>query len=131
MTKRYIWRAGTEPHTNIGFLPGLLIVGAVSALAMIASSFFHLRTNWEDALLLTVVLFGALILSLRPAWRRRQLWRDLGLALGVHLLFVSLAVDILSANVRTLGGAFRTIVVMVWYLFLLAILWHRNVFATR
>ena len=131
MTRRYIWRAGTEPNTEIGFWTGLLIVGAAGALAMVASSFFHLKTNWEDALLLTVVLFGALILVLRPAWRRWQLWRDLGLALAVHLFLVSLAVEILSVDGRTLGGPLRTAAVMIWGLFLLAILWRRSVFVPR
>jgi len=131
MTRRYIWRAGTESNTEIQFWPGLLFVGAAGALAMVGSSFLHLKANWEDALFLTVVLFGGLILALRPAWRRWQLWRDLGLALAVHLFLVSLAVEILSVDGRTLGGPLRTAAVMIWGLFLLAILWRRNVFVPR
>jgi hypothetical protein len=131
MTRRYNWRAGLEPNTEIGFWPGLLIVGAAGALAMAVGSFSHLKTNWEDALFLTVVLFGAMILVLRPAWRRWQLWRDLGVALAVHLFLVSVAVGILSANGRTLGGPFRTIAVLLWCVLLLDILWRRNGFAPR
>jgi hypothetical protein len=103
-------------------------VGIAGTLALVASSYLQLKTNWEDALFLTVVLFGALILALRPAWRRWQLWRDLGLALAGHLFLLSLAVEILSANGRTLGGPLRTAAVMIWGLFLLAILWRRNIF---
>ena len=127
MGRRIRWRPGVERKADVGFWPGMAAAGLLGLAAISASWLLHLNTNWEDALTLTAVLFACLVLALRPAWHRWQLWKDLAVALVVHLFLVSLAVKLLTANGRTMGGPIRTLVVLGWGTILLAILWRRNV----
>ena len=127
MTNKVRYRVGFDRKAEFGFWTGLLIVAGGGGAAAAAGFLLRLNRNWEDALFLTVVLFVTLTLVLRPAWRRKQLWRDLAVALAVHVCALTLVVQALTANGRTMGGPLRTLVVLVWALFLLAVLWRRKV----
>ena len=126
VTKR-AWRTKTMGNSEFGFWRGLLVVGAILVVGLTASNAIHLNPNWQDGLITTTVLFSSLTLALRPAWHRLALWKDMLAALAVHLLALSVIVHAVTANAMRMGGPIRTITVIVEGLFLLSILWRRNV----
>ena len=112
---------------ELGFWSGLFVVGVAGVATLIVTSAFRLDENWKDAIYTTAVMFSALILALRPAWPSPALWRDLSVALAVHLILLSLIVRLFDANRLEMGGAWRTVAALAEGLFLLVILWRRNI----
>lgn len=117
--------------SEFGFWSGLAIVAAIAAVVWALSTLFSLGPTWEDALFTTAVIFSALIILLRPAWSSRAFWRDLAAALAAHLFFLTILVRVFVANSIRMGGPWRTVVAMIECLFLLSILWRRNVSVRR
>lgn len=106
---------------------GLLVVFLIGIVGWLVSSKFQVSPNWEDALILTLVLFSSLAISLRPAWSNPLLWRDLTVAFVLHALILAAIVEIFIANSMKIKGFERTIVVVVEGIIILSILWRRNI----
>jgi len=113
--------------SEFGFWSGLAIVAVIAAMVWALSTLFSLGPTWEDALFTTAVIFSALILTLRPAWSSRALWRDLAAALAAHLFFLNIVVRVFVANSIKMGGPWRTLAAIVEGILILSILWRRNV----
>ncbi len=114
-------------NSETGFWKGLLVIATLMSLAWIAVYLLRLSTNWEDGVVTTAVLFSALTLALRPAWPSARLWRDMSVALALHWLVLAAIVQVLTSNSIRMGGPLRTIAVIVEGVFLLSVLWRRNV----
>lgn len=81
-------------RNGIRVLDWLILLGAL-ALTVMASEKIGLPDQWQDGAVYTVVMFAAIILSLRPAWNRAALWKGLALVFTGHLVVVLIAVQAL------------------------------------
>jgi len=71
-----------------------LVLG-LTAVAILVSEVSGLRSEWEDAIVLTVAVFTVVITTLRPAWGRVVFWKNLALAFSVHAILVLMALQVL------------------------------------
>lgn len=72
---------------------GLPIGLTVAGIAV--SEAVGLRAEWEDLIVLTIVVFTVLITSLRSFWSLVAFWRNLAFLFAGHLLAVLIAVQLL------------------------------------
>jgi hypothetical protein len=75
----------------------------------------------------TAVLFTALVMALRPAWRRLRLWIDLGILFAVHVAIVLSLVDLLGSYSIRLNWVIALPIVAIELLLFLGFLCRRNV----
>jgi hypothetical protein len=75
-------------------LEWVILLGA-TALAIAVSKVVGLPHQWQDGAVYTVVVFAAVILSFRRAWRRAAFWRSLAFIFAGHIIVVLVAVQAL------------------------------------
>jgi hypothetical protein len=63
----------------------LVIVIGLLIAAIAISEGVGLQQKWEDGVTYTVVLFGILIVVLRPAWGRPRFWQNVVLLFALHV----------------------------------------------
>ncbi len=83
--------------------------------------------NVARAMVYTIGLFGALVMALRPAWRRLRLWTDLAIWFFLHAVLVVLPVKLLDSHSLRLNWAVALPLVAPEFLLFLSLLWRRNV----
>lgn len=105
----------------------MLLVGVAGLCAWLVAHAARLTGNSEDAVVVTGVIFGAIILALRPAWCRVRFWRDLCVAFLVHVCLLAMLVQILRTRAITVGGPFETICAIVEAIAIASVLWRRHV----
>jgi len=81
-----------------------IVVFGVTAITVAVAEGAGVPPKWGNASVLTVILFVAVILSLRPAWGRAVFWLTLVALFSIHTLVVCLATSALPANSRGLRG---------------------------
>ena|SRR5664279_4318320 len=127
MSTKATWKDKPVPSSDFGFWRGLAIIAAVAGGTWALSVIFSIGPAWEDGLYTTAVLFSPLMMALRPAWSSLAFWRDFFVALGVHTIFLAIIIQVLVSNSLKMGGPWRTLAVIIEGIFLLSILWRRNV----
>ncbi len=127
MSTKATWKIKAIPPSEFGFWHGLAIIAVVAGAVWALSVVFSFGPVWEDGLYTTAVLFSALMMALRPAWSNRAFWRDFVVALAIHTVFLAIVVEVFIWNSLRMGGPWRTLVAVVEGIFLLSILWRRNV----
>ncbi len=73
-----------------------IIFLGLSTGAVAASEVIGMNQLWEDGVVYTVVLFTAILLTLRPAWGRESFWRNVMLIFAGHMVAVVVVVQELS-----------------------------------
>ena len=85
-----------------------------------------LSDNVAHATAYSVIVFVLLAISLRPAWRRIQLWADLLILLVLHSILLLLLVNFLDTHSVRLNWALAMPFVLFEGFLALAVLWRRN-----
>jgi len=98
----------------------------LAAITVAISKVADLTQNWQDAAVYTVILFVALILALRPAWRHKIFWEGLVVIFVLHVLAVIVLEQSFPSVVRGLHGLPSTIVLMAEGLLIAGILWKKS-----
>ena len=124
-------KIGSPAKSEFGFWTVLAAAGVIGGAVWAVATWLSLGPNLEDGLYTTAGLFTIVILVLRPAWSSRAFWRDLIIALAAHLFFLAILLQVFAANAIRMGGPWRTLGAMIECLFLLSILWRRNVSGRR
>ncbi|HEV2114121.1 MAG TPA: hypothetical protein VGR50_08210 [Terriglobales bacterium] len=115
-------------HNNLGprHLPkwptGVLVVGLTVAAGFIEEH-FEVRAGWFAVTEYIAMLFGAIVLSFRPAWGRRKFWSTLGVLFGLHALVGLLLLLVVPGWLHALGS-FLTVIFVSDSLLTMAILWR-------
>ena len=58
----------------------------LSTCAIVVSEVIGLKELWRDGVVYTVVVFAAVLTTLRPAWRRASFWSSLAFIFVFHLV---------------------------------------------
>jgi hypothetical protein len=61
----------------------------LSAGAIATSELIGLNQVWEDGVVYTVVVFAAILTTLRPGWELKSFWKSLALIFTGHTSFCS------------------------------------------
>lgn len=102
----------------------VILLGALG-LVITASEAIGLKHEWQDGAVYTVVLFTAIILSLRPGWGRASFWKSLALIFSGHIVLVMLAVQALPPRRFGFPKLLLIPIGAVEGLFILGFLWRR------
>ena len=106
----------------------LVIFGVGLGLLAGWMSDLHLLTeNTATAAAYTTAVFACLALALRPAWRKLRLWADLAILLMLHVALGLPLVTFLNSHSVRLNWGIALPFVAIEFLFLLGLLWRRNV----
>ena len=95
-----------------------------AAAAIALTEITNLTNKWGDALVYSIILFGTVIIVLRPAWGRVGFWRNLLLLAGLHTLFIVVAVKLLPTGIQRLPWLVLTGLGMLEAVLLGSILWR-------
>jgi hypothetical protein len=106
----------------------LVAIAAVMGLlaAWLADS-HYMSENTATTATYTVIVFAALMMALRPAWRRLRLWFDLLLLFVIHFALALRLAQFLNSHSIRLTWALALPFVAVEFLLFLGLLWRRNV----
>jgi hypothetical protein len=63
-------------------------LNSATVAAVVISKLENPSPKWEHALVYTVILFGAVLIQLRPAWRKAIFWAALASVFLVHTLAI-------------------------------------------
>jgi hypothetical protein len=74
----------------------LAIFWGLSICAVAVSEVVGLTPLWRDGVIYTVVVFAAVLTSLRPPWRRSEFWESLAAVFIGHTLILFWAVLVLQ-----------------------------------
>jgi hypothetical protein len=109
---------------------GWIVVAIAAGMGLLATwlADSHLLSdNMAKATTYTVIVFASLVIALRPAWRRLQLWGDLVTLLVLHVVLVLPLVNLLDTHSIRLNWAIALPFVAFELLLFLGLLWRRNV----
>ncbi len=102
-----------------------IVLFGLTGLALGLAEYSGLDGKWGDAIVYTVVVFGAVILVLRPAWGRTSLWTGVPALLFLHTIVLLFGLQLLPAGLRRLPWIILTGIGMLEALLLASILWKR------
>jgi hypothetical protein len=103
---------------------GLLI--GLTAAAILISEASGLRAEWEDVMVLTVVVFAVLITSLRSAWGLVAFWRYLALFFAAHVLVILVTMQVLPERRFGIPKLLLTAAGVAETFFIGAMLWKKT-----
>jgi hypothetical protein len=98
-----------------------LLVCAVAAVEVIG-----LKQPWKDGVVYTVVLFAAIVTSLRPAWSRKSFWTSLAVILAGHMIVLVVVLQSLPPRRFGIPKLMLIPVGAIEGVFILGILWKRT-----
>ena len=97
----------------------------LSACAVAASEVIGLKQLWEDGVVYTVVLFAAIVTSLRPAWGRKSFWTSLALIFTGHTIVLVVVLQALPPRRFGIPKLLLIPLGAIEGVFILGILWKR------
>ena len=109
---------------------GWILIAFAAVMGLLAAwlaDSHYLRENLAKAATYTVIVFACLIMALRSAWRRLRLWVDLVVLLLLHVALILRLASFLDSHSIRLTWALALPFVAVEFLFILGLLWRRNV----
>ena len=65
-----------------------VIFWGLTACGVAAAEMMGINQVWSDGVLYTVILFAAVVSSLRPAWGRKSFWTSLALIFAGHTIIM-------------------------------------------
>lgn len=98
----------------------------VGALAVATTEFVGVGQKWEHAIVYTILVFTAVIVALRPAWRRKTFWQNLLLVFLLHILAVAVIEQSLPPGSEGPHGLPLTAAGMVEGVLIVGVLWKRS-----
>ena len=102
-----------------------VIFAGLSACAVAASEVIGLKQLWEDGLVYTVVLFAAIVTSLRPAWGRKSFWTSLALIFTGHTIVLLVVLQALPPRRFGIPKLLLVPLGSIESVFIAGILWKR------
>jgi hypothetical protein len=109
-------------HKHFTVFEWAVIIG-FAAVAIVVADLLGLHDKWNDVFVYTVVLFGVVLLALRPAWGRRTFWTNAIVALSLHLVAVIIVVQALPVSMARLPWLVLIGIGMLEGLLLAGLLW--------
>jgi hypothetical protein len=97
----------------------------LSICAVLASEMIGLKQLWEDGVVYTVVLFGAIGTALRPAWGRKSFWASLALIFAGHVIVLLVVLQALPPRRFGIPKLLLIPVGAIEGVLILGVLWKR------
>lgn len=104
----------------------VFVAGGLGLVGIWASDSGLVSVNEAKATVFTLVVFIALAMALRTAWRRPRLWADLLIALALHVAFFLPIINLLDSRSVRLNWIMALPVVLMEFLLLLGLLWRKH-----
>jgi len=103
---------------------GLLI--GLTAAAVLVAEVGGLRAEWEDAIVLTVIVFTIPITSFRSAWGLAAFWKNVALLFAAHSLVVLVVLQILPERRFGVPKLLLTVVGVAETVLIGTVLWKKT-----
>lgn len=108
---------------------GWILVAIAAGMGLLSAwlaDSHQLNENMAKAATYTVIVFAALVMALRPAWRRLRLWVDLLVLFVLHVALGLLLVNFFDSHSIRLSWVLALPFVGLELLLFLGLLWRRN-----
>ena len=103
----------------------LVIFWGLSICVVAASELIGLKQLWKDGVVYTVVLFAAIVTSVRPAWGRKSFWTSLALIFTGHTILLLVVLQALPPRRFGIPKLLLIPVGAIEGVFILGMLWKR------
>jgi hypothetical protein len=113
----------TGGQNFLTFWEGVVIFGLMAGTIAITKA-VGVAPEWETACVYTVIVFGVVTISLRPAWGRLNFWWSIGIAFVIHTLAIFFVFRELPATSRDFHGIPFIVSCMVEGLFIAGVSWR-------